>query len=139
MIFNNNITRRTFLNSLVSLASLCISQLGWSAGELIAANHSGALAFKLARFYPDRKSARVIGLEYLRAVPSEENVSLLVDLICLSNTRQGIALTQADKETLGELLRFQQCQDFEQGRVINIRGWMLSETECRLCALAALI
>lgn len=41
-------------------------------------------------------------------------------------------------EAVGRWLATEQKADFEAGRLAKVEGWMLSETEARLCALIAL-
>jgi len=63
----------------------------------------------------------------------------LVDLICSRQAGQCANLVEAGAVKLHELMRAQQRQDFEHDRVVKVQGWILSETEVRLCALAALV
>lgn len=138
MMYSANVTRRSFLAGMVYLVSSGFLQLGrrWDIIYATGKNHN--LAVKLANFYVDKKSAKIVGIEYLRSVPSEAKVDLLVDWICSFNEAQHAEFATADKNRLKELLLLRQREDFEHERVVNVRGWILSETECRLCALAAL-
>jgi hypothetical protein len=136
MIQGPNSSRRCLLCWLVYLGSFAFIQSIW---PLYTTRKTNDLAGKLANFYVDRKSAKLVGLEYLRTVPSEGKLSLLVDLICSFDEAQRGEFAQADKHQLKELLLLRQRDDFEHERVVNVRGWILSKTECRLCALAALI
>jgi hypothetical protein len=77
-----------------------------------------------------------IGQEYLQVVPTERNLQLLQDLI---SSACGQPVFGLDAQKLREHLRLRTRQDFEEGDVIKIHGWMLSITEARLCALAALV
>ena len=81
----------------------------------------------------------MVGREYLRSVPEEEDARLLVDLICSGQAVGRADLVGADLKELREWLRHQQRQEFEHGRIVKVQGWILSETEARLCALAALV
>jgi hypothetical protein len=139
MITSTNITRRGFLGALVYLGLFRFMQLGWSLDKPRNTDTTDAVAAKLANFYIDKESAKIVGLEYLRSVPSEAKVGLLTDLICSFEGEQRAAFNQANKEKLRQMLLLRQRQDFEHGRVANVRGWILSKTECRLCALVALI
>jgi hypothetical protein len=136
---STNITRRSFLSGLLYLGSLGFLEIGWNLHKLRASGHTDALASKLANIHVDKQSAKIVGVEYLRSVPSETNADFLIDLICPLNGGQRAEFIQADKQKLKELLLLRQRQDFEYGRVVNLRGWILSKTECRVCALTALI
>jgi hypothetical protein len=139
MITSTNITRRTFLSGLFYLGSLEFLGIGWNLDKLCARGHTDALASKLANIHVDKQSAKIVGVEYLRSVPLEAKANVLIDLICSFDGGQRAEFAQADNQKLTELLRLQQRQDFEHGRVVNLHGWILSKTECRVCALAALI
>jgi hypothetical protein len=67
---------------------------------------------------------RVVGREYLGAAPAENDPALLRKL--LGNVRSA--------EGLDALVR----ADFAIGNIVQLRGWVLSRTEARWCALAAL-
>jgi hypothetical protein len=139
MIPRANITRRSFLGGLVYLGSFSFMQLGTTLDKLCTTGKTDALASKLANFYVDKGSAKAVGLEYLRSVPSEAKAGLLIDLICPFDGERRAEFAEADKQRLKELLSDRQREDFEHERVVHVRGWILSETECRLCALAAII
>lgn len=47
------------------------------------------------------------------------------------------ALAASDSAGLFEALRAQHLEDFAQARTLSLRGWVLSRTEVRLCALFA--
>ena len=139
MITRTSITRRGFLSVLVYLGSFGFMQLGWNLDKRRNTDTTDALAAKLANFYVDKESAKIVGLEYLRCVPSEGKIGVLTDLICSFEDEQRTAFAQANKQKLRQMLLLRQRQDFEHGRVANVRGWILSKTECRLCALVAVI
>lgn len=133
------IARRSFLHILVNLGALGIIRPTQALATLGTSGARAPLALDLARFFAHRDSAKRVGLEYLRCVPREADERLLVDLICSSRAERRAELDQANKGKLRELLRLQMRQDFEHGRIVNVQGWILSETEGRLCALAALL
>jgi hypothetical protein len=47
-------------------------------------------------------------------------------------------LDTAEDERLHELVLRATVEDFEGLRTVELRGWVLAQTEARLCALAAL-
>jgi hypothetical protein len=118
----------------VAVASIILFDLGRRG-----AAESDPVARRLSHFFGDALSASVVGREYLRSNPSEAGAPRLVDLICLASSARRAEIGAADDETLRRLVLLQQRRDFEEGRVVEVRGWILSETECRLCALAALV
>jgi hypothetical protein len=92
----------------------------------------------LANFFIHKESASSVGIEYLKCVPKEADVHTLVHLIFSTKSELRTELNKADTNKFRKLLLLQQRQDFEHGRTVKVQGWILSETEARLCALAAL-
>jgi hypothetical protein len=132
-----SVSRRSFVRTLVLLGALVPirqSKMFVTADDSRAGN---LLSSKLADFFYDKNSARVIGLEYLRVAPREADASELTKLICLSwNDDQ---INRWGPEKIKALLLHQQREDFEKDRIVKVQGWILSKTEARLCALTALV
>jgi hypothetical protein len=103
-----------------------------------AGNLSPPLASLLCQFFSNRESARVVGQRYLDLTPNEASTERLMALIFQSKENYA-RLAHADAEQLRAILSDQQRADFAHGRTIMIDGWILSETEVRLCALAAIL
>jgi hypothetical protein len=78
-------------------------------------------------------SAAVVGREYLRSAPRESTRERLrADLDAAIGTD---ALSDAEiRRRVSARVR----QDYAAGDTVRLRGWILSRTEARLCALAAL-
>ena len=96
------------------------------------------LIVRLSNVLVHRESAAMIGQEYLRCVPEENNVDVLVDLICSPSAGQQKELMYSgDAKVLRAILSSQQRDDFANDRTVKVQGWILSYTEVRLCALAA--
>jgi hypothetical protein len=113
------------------------------AGPLLAGaaacTGSSALRAALAGFFADRRSARAVGAEYLRLFPDEDDDTRLVRRLAGGRRREleWERLAAADPDALFERVRERHRDDFAAGRTVGLRGWVLSETELRLCALAA--
>jgi len=133
------LTRRSFLRLTAWLGACLFSPFAWASQEPRNTTAIAQIAEKLVGSVSKRRSAEIVGLEYLRRVPREADVSLLVDLICSSTANLRSQVAYANKREVRALLSHQHRQDFERGRMVNVRGWMLSETEARLCALVALV
>ncbi len=132
-------SRRSFVRSFLLTVVFSLIRPAFALSKLAELGTSQPLAGKLARFFVQKKNAGMVGLEYLRHVPEEADVDLLIDLICSFEVECREEITKADIRRCRELLVRQVREDFEQDRTVNVRGWILSETEARLCALAALI
>ena len=133
------ITRRNFLCTLLCLSVFTLSRLPRALVKWRGARVHEPLALSLANFFSHKQSAKIIGLQYLRFAPKEADVHLLVELICSHRPERRTELTIANVNKRRELLLLQQRQDFEHGRIVKLHGWILSETEVRLCALTALV
>jgi hypothetical protein len=130
-------SRRRFLR--VALLGAATSLLGPLRGawgfEAARSTAPRDLARRLVQSLHDSSSARAVGAAYLRIMPYEADVQallarLLEDQPALSGSRSAAA-------TRG-LLRRSIRADFAGERVVAVDGWLLAETEARLCALAVL-
>ena len=128
------LTRRDFLRLLASLGMVLATR---QLGVLSALGRAGgreSLGARLLRLFRSPASAAAIGRAYLQKSPREADEPRLLRLLCSPGHRWQTANTRQ----LRLLIRQQQVEDFKQGRLVRVDGWMLSETEARLCALAAL-
>lgn len=91
-----------------------------------------AQRFLLIGLFRHPASARMVGCEYLRLYPEEADPALLVRLLMLQVEikRDTIALKRALQE--------KRRRDFGRGDVVMLKGCLMSRTELRLCALAAI-
>jgi hypothetical protein len=76
-------------------------------------------------------SARVIGAAYLARHPAERDRSRLLKELDLG-------AAGCDGARIRALVADRRREDFASGRCVEVNGWILSRTEVRLCALAAL-
>lgn len=95
------------------------------------------LASRLNRFFSSKESAQVIGQRYLAMNPAEADSALLTARIAMT-PQYYLRLASADEPRLRGLILARQQADFAESRTVTIDGWVLSLTEARLCALAAL-
>ncbi len=96
------------------------------------------LSVRLAALLRHRESARAVGLEYLRQYPREADGRVLCALLSSVVVAGCAHLSSVSDDTLRETLALRVHQDFETEDVVNLRGWILSRTEARLCALTVL-
>jgi hypothetical protein len=116
------IDRRTFLATAAVGAALALRR---TPQGLDLAPDANALGLELlASLGPDE--VREIGRAYRALVPSEDDRAALER--ALRRERRAVPLTSADPVPA----------DFAAGRVIAVRGWLLSHTEARRCALFSL-
>jgi hypothetical protein len=92
------------------------------ASALTVRSERDRAADALVATFTNRTSAAIVGRSYLDLRPAEADIGTLLRLI------------DADPETVRDKVH----DDFVSGRVVALDGLVLSETELRLCALAAL-
>jgi hypothetical protein len=120
------IGRRTLLRSGL------IAALALLAGPLAPRRAAAAgPAARLVGIFREPASARAIGRAYLRQAPEEADAARLLALI---HPGDCAALSASE---LRRAVAARQRADFAAGRTVLLDGWVLSRTEARLCALAA--
>lgn len=135
----SSLSRRSLLRWLLYPSALSFFLPARLLAERLAFSSNDLLALRLVRVFTSEKSARRVGSEYLRRAPEEADLSRLVDRIASTHPQRRAQLEQASVTELRELLNQELREDFALGRTIDVSGWVLSQTEVRLCALAALL
>jgi hypothetical protein len=134
----------------IALRGIVLSILGLTAvhvlglKNVLAAHSEHAavdhLARQLARLVPHPESARRIGAAYLAAKPQEADVMTLIELLCPELNGRGLnkGLQTPPRAQLRQQLAARRNDDFSEGRIVRLKGWIVADTEARLCALVAL-
>lgn len=130
------VTRRKLLQWSAVLCCLAFAPRSW---RRVAAKDpvEQEIARRIAGLFDHPGSAREIGKEYLRLAPSENDVAVLIRNVIPDSGRMR-SLSTAGRESLRRHIATASREDFQQGRMISVNGWMLSQTELRLCAIVAL-
>ena len=129
-------SRREVLEGLVLVGA---SALALAAGAAIpACSGPDPLEGALLGFYRDRSAARAVGREVLALEPARARAVDWTARVVRDRAGALRDLARSDPQGLASALRAQHREDFAQGRVVVVRGWVLSETESALLALAAL-
>jgi hypothetical protein len=133
------LSRRAVLKLAVaaSISVLIRSQLPGAVALQHA--HQALLPKRLAALLAHPESAKVIGGEYLRKYPQEAHADILLDQIASRLAASDAGLFGSTDHQLRERLDGMIRADFAVDRVVKLRGWILSATEARLCALAVLL
>ena len=84
------------------------------------------------------ESASHIGRLALASWPDMRNRTALLNHILDDLQFDRVSVTQAGGDILGRRLSERMAADFTAGRTVRLDGWVLSLTEVRCCALAAL-
>jgi hypothetical protein len=96
------------------------------------------LTARLTGLLEHPRSARVVGLEYLRGRSSEASSGVLLRAIVQGLPGGQARAKAASRSELQELVATRVRRDFDDELTVNLRGWIVSRTEARLCALVAL-
>jgi hypothetical protein len=129
--------RRKFLGALALGGTFWTAWAGQARAWLPAAGGSPAAARLLAVLArPD--SAAVVGRAYLARYPAEADRDRLAARLDQALRCQDCDPARARTDQLRAALAGRTRADFAAARVVVVDGWVLSETEARLCGLAAL-
>ena len=118
------------------VTAACVAGLAWGASRpltrlLLQPRNRSPQRAALEGFFSDRESARAVGRVYLEATPAEASLATLLERLDCE------ALSRDPGDARAEL-RARHRRDFREGRTVTLDGWLLSRTEARLCAVAAL-
>jgi len=131
----DDVSRRDFLftsGAVVVATTLSISGCGFENGS-----GEGGLGRALVSLLDDTDSAKVIGLEYIELVPDESSSAVLIQAL-IENTNEETLLGYSGDQLREWVLASIQA-DFSADRSVLVERWLLSATECRLCALSTII
>ena len=124
------IDRRRFLQ----LTATGIATIVAGAGCAVDANRDPKLVARPALLVAmDEAAVRDIGARYRETVPGERDAGALRSAIA-RDARRGLWLPWKPSPSLER----QVSDDFAAGRTVVVRGWVLSVTEARQCALFSL-
>lgn len=130
--------RRALLRWLSALPVCVLANLGAPAMADSPDSRRSALARRLLDVFSDPESAYGVGVAYFAVRPSERDLSALLQRL-LGSSNLDEALVDHDAGRWALKLAARSKRDFEQLRVVQVDGWVLSRTEARLCALAVLV
>jgi hypothetical protein len=82
----------------------------------------------------DLKTLKEIGRAYQGQTASETDADKLATLL-LTDSAGSTVSSASDKSVIQTLLSKKIMQDFETGNIVILKGWILSVTEARQCAL----
>jgi hypothetical protein len=86
-------------------------------------------------YFSDANSARLIGTTYLQLVPAEAAQATLMTALAPTGEDPTQWWATIDGSGLQKAMRKRVHADFATPDVIDLGGWQLARTECRLAAL----
>jgi len=113
------------------------SQTGCLAQDRVARPEYRMIAERLVRSAKERRALRSIGIAYLSSLNERPSLEAIAAGWFPTPTDRARALTQTPRE-LFERVAARARDDYRLDRVVNVRGWLLSETEARFAVLTAL-
>ncbi|MFN8233365.1 MAG: hypothetical protein U0V56_07805 [Actinomycetota bacterium] len=130
-------TRRGFLVAAGGAVAVLAVRTGpWKA---LVAYRSPSDAERLVGMLTHVESARVVGRAYLREVSRKRSVEGLVAEIASGLPGGRSSVRGTSDADLRRIVSASIRGDFAREANVTVQGWILSETEARLCALAALL
>lgn len=96
-------------------------------------------AERLVSALSSTESAAELGRAYMETVPFDRSVDVLVERIVAVVPGGYTSVREGDERELKTLLEHEFKEDFRGGNVVIVDGWILSRTEARLYALAAIL
>lgn len=131
-----DISRRQFLLKASTLFLAGISPLSSGLYSKVLFTHAPPLSLDaLIGFFPEPKSAIIIGNEYLNHFGKEVQPRQLLSELPTTLTQIN---PQTKKKELFKQIDEHIRRDFSAQNVVNIHGWVLAKTELTLCALLSL-
>lgn len=128
--------RRTFvLLSLYSGAAISIPSLGCGTESTVASKPW--MQPQLLSHICNAKTLQEIGAAYRKQFADESKQKQLINLLLTDSTNSVIPVT-SEEGIINSMLEQKIQKDFESGKTVIVKGWILSETEARQCALFSL-
>ncbi|HZS84703.1 MAG TPA: hypothetical protein VFA50_17640 [Stellaceae bacterium] len=131
------ISKRTFLRSALALLAVPGGTLFglWATGE------TSDVAARITDLIGARAGARAIGAAFLARFPTEadqKQLSRRIAQLVRSSGEARLGGEAISSRALQRAVRQAITSDFETGRMIELDGWLLAQTEARICALLVL-
>lgn len=133
------VVRRRVLTMVTCLAlapwGVLLCRLSAGAGQ----SARRATAANLARMLKNRTSVIRVGAAYLGTAPEAADPSIVIERMRRHGDALVRALETSSPRQVRRLVARDVREDFAQGRIVKVDGWLLSLTEARLCALALVL
>jgi hypothetical protein len=138
VIAKTQITRRRFVAAAAGITGSVVFA-GARPWRVLVRSVDASPGVRLASLFSDRESARAVGDAYLEGVPEGPTVPELVDQVAAGVPGGRSTVEHAHASDLRRLIAMRIRADFSEGHVVDVGGWILSSTEVRLYAIAALV
>lgn len=111
------------------------------SGHLMGARGSprNAAQDSLEQLLSNRTSVVRVGTAYLSTAPEDADPNVAIDRMRRHGDALASALETGNPGRVRRLAARDMREDFAEGRIVKVDGWLLSQTEARLCALALML
>jgi len=133
-------TRRSFLGlGAAALLDAVFRPAGaWAAAANAVHGPHREAADTLLELLSCRESAASIGRQYLAQYPAEVDADGLLGEFLAAAPDVQAAMEAGDAAAVRQAVFSRYRDDYSASRTVSIDGWLFSETEARICALAAM-
>ncbi len=131
------LSRRGLIGGAVAAGTAWIGRRAWGFGVLGPAQSPSAES-ALAELCADLRCSHRIAAACLAALPPHESKPEALTRLILEETGTGDA-GKTSAAVLQRAVRKRSRDDFRDGRIVTVEGWMLSRTETRVYALSSLL
>jgi hypothetical protein len=128
--------RRTFI-TLTAIGSTATAFTGLQCHLRPSVNRAVLEKPEQLSYICDEQTIREIGVAYQLQKPEENETRKLEELLVADSADYSLAAA-ADDQKIQALLSRKITGDFAKSNIVVVKGWILSVTEARQCALFAL-
>lgn len=86
----------------------------------------------------DAQALKDIGAAYRERIAAENNSDKLIELLLVDSSGNSVSESTSSAD-IRFMLQNRIKQDFKDGRIVTLQGWIISVTEARQCALYTFI
>ncbi|MSO78149.1 MAG: hypothetical protein EXQ79_00905 [Acidimicrobiia bacterium] len=133
----STVGRRGFLGGMAAALTVAATPINW-VGRAFGAVPTASPADTLARLFRDAAGTERIGEAYLAVAPVERDASALFAALAPEGETPDEWWGHVGVAELRRTLRKRAHNDFAVNDVVDLEGWQLARTECRLAALFTL-
>jgi hypothetical protein len=109
------------------------------AAELEAESESTLVLARKIIAWSSEISAGVVGREFLRTSGASVTLRHSVKELLPTKADQNQFIRNDDRASWISLIKMRVSQDFKNGNIVKLHGWVLAKTEIDICVVSALV
>jgi hypothetical protein len=134
----STVGRRGFLAGTFGVLAAVAAPIGWVGRAFAGPSATTTPTEKLAALLTDAEAMEHIGEAYLAGTPDERDATILFGALAPVGELPDAWWADVRLPELRRTMRAATHADFADGAVVDVGGWQLARTECRLAALFTL-